>query len=56
MFTTSDLFGKFHSPRHSLHSARARLPRSPNELATLFNQLGLLRKPKCGPLISLGVL
>ena len=36
MFTTSDLFGKFHSPRHSLHSARARLPRSPNELATLF--------------------
>ena len=36
MFTTSDLFGKFHSPRHSLQSARARLPRSPNELATLF--------------------
>ena len=36
MFTTSDLFGKFHSPRHSLPSARARLPRSPNELATLF--------------------
>src|SRR3989454_3041890 len=36
MFTTSDLFGKFHSPRQSLQAMRAGLPSSPNELAGLF--------------------
>jgi len=36
MFTTSELFGKFHSPRLSLQAARGRLPSSPNELAALF--------------------
>ena len=36
MFTTADLFGKFHSPRRPLQAARAQLPASPNELATLF--------------------
>jgi len=36
MFTTTDLFGRFHSPRHRLPAARAQLPASPNELAKLF--------------------
>ena len=36
MFTTADLFGKFHSPRQSLRDAKTGLPRSPNELAALF--------------------
>ena len=36
MFTTTDLFGKFHSPRQPLAAAKAQLPASPNELARLF--------------------
>ena len=36
MFTTTDLFGKFHSPRQPLAAAKAQLPSSPNELARLF--------------------
>ena len=36
MLTTTDLFGKFHSPRQPLAAAKAQLPSSPNELARLF--------------------
>jgi hypothetical protein len=36
MFTTADLFGRFHSPRQTLQAARARLPATPNELAKVF--------------------
>jgi hypothetical protein len=36
MFTTTDLFGKIHSPRQPLQDARTRLPSLPNELASLF--------------------
>jgi Transposase DDE domain len=37
MFTTAELFGKFHSPRAPLATVRARLARSsPNELHTLW--------------------
>jgi len=37
MFTTADLFGKFHSPKLSLKTVRASLPSlGLNELATLF--------------------
>lgn len=36
MFTTTDLFGKFHSPRQPLAAAKAQRPASPNELAHLF--------------------
>ena len=38
MFTTSDLFGKFHCPRQPLSTAQAQLPTSPNELAHLFKE------------------
>ena len=38
MFTTGDLFGKFHSPRQPLQAARAQLPTSPNELANFFQR------------------
>ena len=36
MFTTADLFGKFHSPRQPFQAAKAQLPSSPNELANFF--------------------
>jgi hypothetical protein len=36
MFTTTDLFAKFHSPKRPLKAAQAQVPSSPNELAGLF--------------------
>ena len=57
MFTTGDLFGKFHSPRQPLQAARAQLPTSPNELANFFQRpfpAHWLSPTEAGPTIARG--
>jgi hypothetical protein len=52
MFTTADLFGKFHSPKASLQQARQLLVREPQELEQLFGSClpaGLLSQADEGP-------
>jgi hypothetical protein len=53
MFTTAELFGKFHSPRNPLRKARQQLTAAPpQELERLFGHLfppGLLSQSEQGP-------